>query len=359
MARRVEEGDLLPLHGDAVGADVLRDAAGLARGDVGVADGVQQARFAVVDMPHHHDDRRARLEVLLLVRALVEEAVLDGQHDLLADLDFEFVRHEEGRVVVDDLIDRHHQAHAHQLLDDLARADLHPRGKLPDGDLVRHGDGKLHRLRLEGGLLSARPALVVPPTAAAAAVRPLVARVLFLDFLLADVDVGRLGYEVVELFVVFVGVDVARAARIDHAHLGARALLLRLPVAAGLRLPLIALGLSGRFGLRALGLLLGLARFFLFLVLLEEFLDVDLVPLCDVLENEAQLVWLQRGHRAFLPLARSAQQVRDLLRFHAEVLRERVDSVFVSRCCHSSHQSFLSELRCVYGSLGSFSAACR
>lgn len=238
-------------------------------------------------------------------------------------------------------------------------ADFHPRSKLPDGDLVRHGDGKLHRLRLEGGLLSARPALVVPPAAAAAAVRPLVARVLFLDFLLADVDVGRFGHEVVELFVVFVGVDVTRAARIDHAHLGARALLLRLP---GRRWTA-----ASAYRARPVGPLQpARARpapwpcaLFLFLVLLEEFLDVDLVPLRDVLENEAQLVWLQRGHRAFLPLARSAQQVRDLLRFHAEVLRERVDSVFVSRCCHSSHQSFLSELRCVYGSLGSFSAACR
>ena len=79
----------------------------------------------------------------------------------------------------------------------------------------------------------------------------------------------------------------------------------------------------------------------------------------DVLEYEAELVGLQRGHRAFLPLARSAQQVGDLLRFNAEILCERVDSVFISRCCHCSHQSFLSELRCVYESVESISDACR
>ncbi len=47
-----------------VGADVLRDAAGLAARDVGVADGVEQRRLAVVDVAHDGDDGRARLQVL-------------------------------------------------------------------------------------------------------------------------------------------------------------------------------------------------------------------------------------------------------------------------------------------------------
>ena len=38
---------------------VLRDAAGLAGGDVGAADLVQQARLAVVDVAEDRDDRRA------------------------------------------------------------------------------------------------------------------------------------------------------------------------------------------------------------------------------------------------------------------------------------------------------------
>ena len=44
--------------GDHPRGRVLRDAAGLAGGDVGVADLVQQARLAVVDVAENRDDRR-------------------------------------------------------------------------------------------------------------------------------------------------------------------------------------------------------------------------------------------------------------------------------------------------------------
>ena len=60
VARRVEEDDRLAVDLDAVGADVLRDAAGLARGDVGLADRVEQRGLAVVDVAHDRDDRGAR-----------------------------------------------------------------------------------------------------------------------------------------------------------------------------------------------------------------------------------------------------------------------------------------------------------
>ena len=45
-----------------IGADVLRDAAGFARDDVGLADGVEQRRLAVVDVAHDGDHGRARLQ---------------------------------------------------------------------------------------------------------------------------------------------------------------------------------------------------------------------------------------------------------------------------------------------------------
>ena len=74
VAGRIEEGDLLqfvlPLRmreGNGVGADVLGDAAGFARGDVGLANHIEQRRLAVVDVAHDRDDRRARLQVLRLV----------------------------------------------------------------------------------------------------------------------------------------------------------------------------------------------------------------------------------------------------------------------------------------------------
>ncbi len=51
-----------------VGTDVLRDAARLARDDVGLADGVEKASLTVVDVTHDGDDRWARLEVLVGLR---------------------------------------------------------------------------------------------------------------------------------------------------------------------------------------------------------------------------------------------------------------------------------------------------
>ena len=67
MAGRVEERDLRQLvfalgvrEGNRVGADVLRDAAGFAGGDVGFADDVEQRGLAVVNVAHDGDDRRAR-----------------------------------------------------------------------------------------------------------------------------------------------------------------------------------------------------------------------------------------------------------------------------------------------------------
>ena len=60
VARGVEEGDHAARRLDVVGADVLRDAAGFARRDLGAADVVEQRGLAVVDVAHDGDDRRAR-----------------------------------------------------------------------------------------------------------------------------------------------------------------------------------------------------------------------------------------------------------------------------------------------------------
>ena len=58
VARRVDEGDELVVVPHLVGADVLRDAAGLAGRHGGVADGVEQAGLAVVDVAHDGDHGR-------------------------------------------------------------------------------------------------------------------------------------------------------------------------------------------------------------------------------------------------------------------------------------------------------------
>ena len=67
VARRVEEHDAPVAAGHVAGADVLGDAAALAGRDRGRADGVEEARLAVVDVAHDRDDRRAIDEVGRLV----------------------------------------------------------------------------------------------------------------------------------------------------------------------------------------------------------------------------------------------------------------------------------------------------
>ena len=60
VAGRVEERDLPAVVVDLVGADVLRDPAGLGLDDRGLADRVEQRRLAVVDVAHDRDHRRPR-----------------------------------------------------------------------------------------------------------------------------------------------------------------------------------------------------------------------------------------------------------------------------------------------------------
>ena len=72
----VDQGDatllVANLGRDLVGTDGLRDAAGLARHHVGVAQRVEQLGLSVVDVTHDGDHRRARLEVVLVAEVLAE-----------------------------------------------------------------------------------------------------------------------------------------------------------------------------------------------------------------------------------------------------------------------------------------------
>ena len=154
---------------DLVRADVLGDAAGLARRDLGGADGVQQRRLAVVDVAHDRDDRRAGDQVLLgVVEHLGTLGLLLGVDDV--DLALQLGRDELDRVVREGLRDRGHLAQAHQRLDDLRRRDLEDLGEVLDRRARGHVDlrhvGRRHRGR--GLLLRARAALAAAPVAALA-----------------------------------------------------------------------------------------------------------------------------------------------------------------------------------------------
>ena len=78
----------------------------------------------MVNVTHDAHDGGAGLEGVLGVLCLVEQSLLDGDHDLLGHADAEGFGHQRGGVVVDHLVDRRHDAHHHQSLDDLTRLDL-------------------------------------------------------------------------------------------------------------------------------------------------------------------------------------------------------------------------------------------
>ena len=90
VARRVEEGDDAARGLDVVRADVLGDAAGLAGGDLGAPDVVEQRRLAVVDVAHHRHHRRTVLLADAGMAGVVDEERLGvvelGRERLVAHL---------------------------------------------------------------------------------------------------------------------------------------------------------------------------------------------------------------------------------------------------------------------------------
>ena len=137
MAGRVDEGDLgARRRRDLVGADVLGDAARLAAGHVGGADGVEQRRLAVIDMAHDGHHRRPRMQLGRVV-GLVEQAFLDVGFGDPAHRVAEFLGDQLGGVGVDDVGDLEHLPLLHQQLDHVHRALGHAVGELLDGDDLR------------------------------------------------------------------------------------------------------------------------------------------------------------------------------------------------------------------------------
>ena len=112
------------LGGHLVGADVLGDAAGLARHHVGVPDRVEQLGLAVVDVTHDGDDRRPGHQVGLVALVLAEVDVerleqlpvlFLGRDDL--DVVVQLGAEQLEGLVVDRLGRGHHLAEVEQHLD--------------------------------------------------------------------------------------------------------------------------------------------------------------------------------------------------------------------------------------------------
>ena len=133
VAGRVDEGDLLAVLLDLIGADMLGDAAGLAGHHIGVADGVEQRGLAVVDVAHDGDHRRPRTADPPACPD-VEEAFLDVGLGDAAHRMAEFGRDQFGGVGVDDVAGLQHLALLHEELDDVDGALGHALGEFLDGD---------------------------------------------------------------------------------------------------------------------------------------------------------------------------------------------------------------------------------
>ena len=115
-----------------VGTNMLGDAAGLARHNRSVAQGIQQRRLAVIDMAHNGDNRSTRLHAVY--RIIVPHQTffnirlgypLDGMTKVFGD--------QLGGICVDDIIDGVHFALLHQELDDINCALTHTVGEFLNG----------------------------------------------------------------------------------------------------------------------------------------------------------------------------------------------------------------------------------
>ena len=145
VAGRVDERDQLAVVRGLVGTDVLGDAAGFARHDVGVADLVEQRGLAVVDVAHDGDDRRARLLALLVDVVVVVEHRLELELLLLAGLDQEDVSAELEREQLHLLVGQRHGRRDHlavlqQEAHDVGRGPVQLRRELLGRDALLDDD---------------------------------------------------------------------------------------------------------------------------------------------------------------------------------------------------------------------------
>ena len=152
VTRGVEEGDVSAVYCNSVGADMLGYAACLSGGDVRLADIVEKARFAVVNVTHNDDDGGAGEKLILVILRIVDKLFLDSDYDLALDLAAHLLGDYRGGVEVDNVGKGSHNAVLHKRLYDLGSGLLHSGGELADVNLVGdlYLDGRLLRdLKLE------------------------------------------------------------------------------------------------------------------------------------------------------------------------------------------------------------------
>ena len=150
VARRIDERDLMIGNAHDGSADVLRNAAGLAFGNAGVADGVKQRRFAVVNVAHDRNHRRTRLKVFLAV-VIHDRKLFLGRHD--AHLAAHVVSNKLNKLIGHGLRKRKHLTKHEQALDHIVGLHAKQLGELGNRGTL----GDLGRRSRQGTRLGSRP----------------------------------------------------------------------------------------------------------------------------------------------------------------------------------------------------------
>ena len=151
VAGRIKEHDFTALGLDVVSANVLGDAACFAAGDVGLAYGVEQRGFTVVNVTHDGNHGRARLERFRRVHFLGNQIIVFREADLFNFVP-EFGGHKGGGVDIEGLVDGGHDAKTKENLDDLVGFQTHLVGHVGNADGFGNTDLALGCLQGLGGL---------------------------------------------------------------------------------------------------------------------------------------------------------------------------------------------------------------
>ena len=326
VTRGIEEGDRLAANLNAVCADVLGNAAGLALDDLGLADRVEQRGLAVVNVTHNNNDRIARLQFLFLVLVLIEQLLLDGNVYFLLNLAAHFLCNDGCGIVVDHLGDGRHNAQLDETLDNIRCGALHTGSQLTDGNLLRNHYLYRNLLKCCHLLLTLQAAhlLLLLLTALVAERLGALVRLLGQLLLLAALGLHSLGLcvnQLIYMIIIFCKVYVAGAAGINAVNLLYLALCRLL-----LHDRLLSLGLGLLFGFR-LGLLRLLAG--CTLCVQRTFHVAYLIMLGEILENDRQVGIVKHLHVILRCRAILRQNFSDLLGGYAEVLCNLVYPIFI------------------------------
>ena len=156
MAGRVDEGDLGARgRSHLIGADMLGNAARFAGYDVGLADGVEHRGLAVIDMAHDRDDRRPGARRFSSSSVTPPRPISTSASLTRLTLWPNSSAISSAGIGVDGLVDRGHDSHSKQCLDDLGAARRHTARQFLDGDRLGNDDvaNDLLRIVLQCGAL--------------------------------------------------------------------------------------------------------------------------------------------------------------------------------------------------------------